>query len=197
MKKVLAVSLVVVIMFAFSSLVLAEDTEAAPKSEESKQEAVVTILEIEPFNYCAIEMVGSYDQHSTGFATLYTEATKQNLPMSQVPFGIYWDNPAETPVDSLNWDIGFKVPEGTEVAEPLKLKPWKYSLMAKTVFQGNPEDEGLATAYKKLFAWVGANGYVIVGPVMERYVSIPKTTEQGDVLLSIELMVPIMKLEKK
>jgi len=73
------------------------------------------------FSYCAVEMTGSYDQHEAAFTKLFEEAMKQGI-YGGMPFGVYWNSPADTPVEQLKWDVGFALPAGAAPKAPLAVK---------------------------------------------------------------------------
>lgn len=144
------------------------------------------------FAYCAFEMTGSYDQHSAAFEKLYAEAMKQGI-YGGIPFGIYWNSPVDTPVEKLMWDVGFALPPGAAPQEPLRLKKWEYTTMATLRYSGEFGGEGMTGAYSRLFSWIGEHGYRPAGPMMEMFLNIPSPDEQGMLIGSVEIVVPVLK----
>jgi AraC family transcriptional regulator len=145
------------------------------------------------FAYCALEMTGSYDQHSAAFEKLYAEAMKQGI-YGGTPFGVYWNSPGNTPVEKLAWDVGFVVPSSQAPKEPLKLKKWEFTTMAVLEYSGAFGGEGMTNAYNELFKWIGEHGYKPAGPMMETYLNIPSPNEQGVLVGSVEIVVPVEKV---
>ena len=126
------------LILLFYQFIIAQDTlKTETKKECEKKKESICVIEIEPFSYCAVEMTGSYDQHGAAFGTLYQAAGTQSLDMTQIPFGVYYNNPNDTPEEELKWDIGFQVAEDTQLKEPLVLKKWEYTLLAKIGYEGN------------------------------------------------------------
>jgi AraC family transcriptional regulator len=168
---------------------LRADTSAA-MTEETPQVELKTDT---AFTYCALEMTGSYDQHSAAFEKLYEEAIKQGI-YGGTPFGIYWNNPAETPVEELKWEVGFRMPAGQTAKEPLELKTWPFTTMATLEYSGPFSGEEMTNAYDGLYNWMKENGYKPIGPTMETYLNVPTPDEQGVLVGSVEIAIPIEKL---
>jgi effector-binding domain-containing protein len=145
------------------------------------------------FAYCALEMTGSYDQHSAAFEKLYAEAMKQGI-YGGTPFGVYWNSPGDTPVEKLAWDVGFIVPSSQTPKEPLKLKKWEFPTAAVLEYRGAFAGEGMTNAYNAIFKWIGEHGYKPAGPMMETFLNIPSPNEQGVLVGSVEIAVPVEKV---
>ena len=144
------------------------------------------------FAYCALEMTGSYDQHSAAFEKLYAEAMKQGI-YGGTPFSVYWNSPGDTPVEKLAWDVGFIVPSSQAPKEPLKLKKWEFTTAAVLEYSGAFAGEGMTNAYNAIFKWIGEHGYKPAGPMMETFLNIPSPNEQGVLVGSVEIVVPVEK----
>ena len=145
------------------------------------------------FAYCALEMTGSYDQHSAAFEKLYAEAMKQGI-YGGTPFGVYWNSPGDTPVEKLAWDVGFIVSSSQAPKEPLKLKKWEFTTAAVLEYSGAFAGEGMTNAYNAIFKWIGEHGYKPAGPMMETFLNIPSPNEQGVLVGSVEIVVPVEKV---
>lgn len=144
------------------------------------------------FAYCALEMTGSYDQHSTAFEKLYGAAMQQGI-YGGTPFGVYWNSPSNTPVEKLSWDVGFALPAGQTPKEPLKVKQWPFTTMAVIEYSGSFADSAMAGSYAAIFNWIGENGYKPAGPCMEAYLNIPSPDEKGVLVGTVEIIVPVEK----
>jgi len=151
----------------------------------------VHLVQTTPFSYCAVEMKGSYDKHGAGFQSLYQAAGAQGLPMTAVPFGIYWNSPQDTPVDSLKWELGFALPEARPLTTPLVLKKWEFPMTASVSFEGAYGSEAQTAAYGKLFAWIGQNGYKPAGPLMEKFITMPTQDANGQFSGKVEIVIPV------
>jgi DNA gyrase inhibitor GyrI len=162
---------------------------ATPAAPDSSVQVKVT----QPFFYAAVEMKGSYNQHSAGFNTLFGELGKQGLGMN-APFGIYYNNPKTTPEADLKWELGVAFQDSTPVQAPLKLKKWPFIQTASLVFEGSYSN--LGPVYVKLYGWIGANGYIPEGPTVEKFLNAPTQNEKGESIGKVEIIVPISKRPK-
>jgi len=151
---------------------------------------VVQAKDVAPFMYAALEMTGSYDQHSQAFQDLYQNAGAQGVAMDQPPFGLYFNSPENTPQEQLKWDLGLPCSETVKLSPPLKLKKWEFEKVAVLTYTGPYEAEG-AKAFQTLFQWIGQNKYVFAGPVMEKFLSMPVADEKGQWSGTVEVSVPI------
>ena len=197
MKKIIF-SIIVIMVVCVFNYPFAQETiksEAMEQSQQIAEELVeaIRIIDIDPFTYCAVEMTGSYDQHEAGFNTLYEQAGMQNLPTDESPFGIYLSDPNQTPEEELKWELGFVMPDSSEVTEPLKLKKWEFKQVASRMYEGVFGAEEMGQAYGEIYAWIAKNEYTLAGPLMEKYLSQPEQDEDGEWIGQIEIWVPVEK----
>ena len=155
----------------------------------------VRVSSVEPYFYCALEMKGSFDQHSTAFQKLYENAGAQGLPMNSASFGIYYNSPENTPVDSLVWELGLPLTESKTLTAPLVLKKWEYPLVATLLFEGEYGSKEENAAYAKLGAWIKANGYAAKGPMMEKFLGMPTQNEKGAWVGKVEIVMPVEEFQ--
>lgn len=153
----------------------------------------VTIEEIKPYYYCAVEMTGSYDQHEDAFTTLYEQAGMQGLGNEFVAFGIYYDDPNETPAEQLTWELGFALSDSIKVNAPLVVKKWDYKKEAGLLYKGAFDAPEFVDAHMKLFEWLGKNNKIPVGPMMEKYMEMPTQNAKGGWEGKVTIIVPIEK----
>jgi len=144
------------------------------------------------FAYCAIEMTGSYDQHGAAFTKLFQEAMNQGI-YGGMPFGVYWNSPANTPAEQLKWDVGFVLTPGSAPKPPLAIKKWDFTTMASLKYRGVFGGVDMDQAYGRLFKWIGENGYRPAGPMMEVFLNAPSPDENGVLYGAVEIIVPIQK----
>ncbi len=163
------------------------------KSESQKPAETVQSVSVKPFYYCAIEMTGNYDQHGTAFENLYSSASAQNIASGDVPFGIYWNGPDNTPVENLKWEIGFSVPDSVLVKEPLKLKTWRFTTLARAEFNGAFSSPEMGKVYEAVFRWIGQNQYRVCGPLLEKFLDTPEQDAQGGWSGHVEIWIPVQK----
>jgi effector-binding domain-containing protein len=181
MKQVCACVLLVI-----SMMLVAGDAE---KAQEIK------VIEVEAFDYAAIDVTGSYDQHAVVFGQLYQAAGEQQLSMDKPPFGIYLNSPMDTPEDSLKWEVGLVVSADTDVKSPLIKKLWSLTPVATLHYEGVFSEESMGAAYGQLYGWVAQNGYTVTGPMLEKYLGPPTTNEDGEMSGKVDIWVPVKKSE--
>jgi len=189
MKKIFFLTLLICASLLVLPVIAQEESE-----EPAEEESVVTVKEIEPYFYAALEMTGSYQQHEQAFQTLYEQANSQGIPTNNPPFGVYYDDPETTPEEELTWDLGLALPEEKEVKEPLTLKKWDYTTVATLDYTG-PWNEEMQGAFLKIFEWIADNGYTPAGPVMQMYLDQPTQNEQGEWIGSVTIAVAVSKTE--
>ena len=191
------------VLFAFAALLATASWAQAPVASSGAASDTASLQAEKPpevqirtdtaFAYCALEMTGSYDQHSAAFEKLYGTAMQQGI-FGGTPFGVYWNSSGDTPVEKLAWDVGFIVPAGQTPKDPLKLKKWPFTTMAVLEYSGAFEGEGMTNAYNSVYRWIGEHGYKPAGPCMETYLNIPSPDEKGVLVGRLEIIVPIEKI---
>jgi AraC family transcriptional regulator len=196
MKKI---SLALLILFCFSISVLTQTPEPAPPVPPTPPAlpAVpdIQVKEFQPFPYYAVEMTGSYNQHGTAFTKLYEQTYAQGMSAYEEPFAIYYNDPGNTPEDQLKWEVGLPLGEVKELKAPLVVKKWEFPLVTAKIYEG-PFDEQLGTVYGQMYQWIGDNGYVPVGPMLEKYINMPAQNENGVWIGKMEIIIPVQKVQK-
>jgi hypothetical protein len=185
----------IALFFAAAGAALSQTNSAAAEKPEVPPRDSVRLVPVETFSYAALELKGSYDQHSTAFMDLYQNAGGQGLSMSATPFGLYFNSPEDTPADALVWELGLPCPDTAKVVAPLVLKRYAYPLTAALFFEGvygSPEQNA---ATGSLFGWIQANGYRPAGPMMERFVTMPAPTGNGGYSGRVEMVIPVEKVK--
>jgi DNA gyrase inhibitor GyrI len=168
----------------------AQKAEKAPKTE-------IEVVEIEPFHYAAVEVTGSYTQHADAFMKLYSAAGMQGLPMSAAPFGIYWNSPEDTAEEDLKWEIGMPVPGDKDLQAPIVLKKWEFTTVAQRDFEGAIDSDEIKAVYYAMYEWIGANGYELAGPMLERFLSTPSPNEKGEMIGKVQIVFPVEKKKQQ
>jgi AraC family transcriptional regulator len=194
------VSLIAAVLAALTIMTLplsAQEKAAAGKAagqEPGKAaSAELAVIEIEPFSYAAVEMTGSYEQHADAFMKLYTAAGMQGLPMTGAPFGIYWNSPDDTAEEDLKWEIGMPVPGDKELEAPVVLKKWEWTTVIQRDFEGVIDGDEIKAAYYAMYEWIGANGYEMAGPMLERFLGMPSPNEKGETVGKVQIVFPVQK----
>jgi DNA gyrase inhibitor GyrI len=190
----LSLSVVVFAMLMILALPLSAQEETAGIKAAKALNTEIELVEIEPFSYAAVEMMGSYEQHGEAFMKLYTAAGQQGIPArTAAPFGIYWNTPNDAAEEDLKWEIGIPVPDGKEVAAPLVLKKWEHTTVVQRDFEGAIEGDELQAVYFAIFEWIEANGYELAGPMLERFLNMPAPNEKGETIGKVQIVFPVQK----
>ncbi|MCX5752207.1 MAG: GyrI-like domain-containing protein [Candidatus Krumholzibacteria bacterium] len=197
MKKLYCIFLTLVVAAIVAAASPAQNECSVPvaQADTTGRGEVVPQVELKTdtaFAYCALEMTGSYDQHEAAFGKLYQEAMNQGI-YGGMPFGIYWNSPANTPVEQLKWDVGFTLPPGNAPKPPLAIKKWDFTTMASLKYRGVFGGEEMGNAYGRIYKWIGENGYQPSGPMMEVFLNTPSPDEKGVLFGSVEIIVPVQK----
>lgn len=162
MKKTVRVFLA---FFIFLSLAFGSSTLSAA------QEPKIEIKTIQPFSYCCIHHIGPFTEIQSVIAQLYASIQGQNILPGGTMIGIYYNSPADTDPQDLEWDIGFPCDAHVSPLQPLERKIWAATQVAATIHSGSFESTG--ETYLVIFEWLAANGMVPDGPVLEMYLTMP------------------------
>jgi AraC family transcriptional regulator len=184
--------LAAVLMLAIVLPLVAQEQAQTPPAAPAATLSAVEVKQITPYRYAALMMKGSYDQHSSAFQHLYQLAGEQNLGYDFQIFGIYFSDPSQVPVDQLDWQVGFALTEGQQIKEPLVEQKWDYEQIAVLTYDG-PFNEEMNKGPQALMTWIMSNGYTPVGPMMEKYLTMPTQNEQGIWTGAVEISEPVKK----
>ncbi len=119
-----------------------------------------------------LPMRGNYDQHGEGITKLMSYAGPRGI-VRDMPFALYYNSPANTPADSLRWDLCVPVPTGTPAEPPFVVREMPPMFVAEVICTG--PYGGVTACYDALSAWIEKNGYAIDGPCMEQWLGNPST----------------------
>jgi effector-binding domain-containing protein len=149
------------------------------------------VKESKPFVYCCLPHKGPLADIGTVIGEFMQAVQGQGLFASVrgTMIGVYYNSPAETKPADLAWEVGFPVAEGTAAKLPLVLKEWKHPASAVCMHKGTYAKTGETIG--RLMAWVKANGYVVAGPTLERYMNNPMQVKSEELLT--EIWVPVRK----
>ena len=153
----------------------------------SKEQEAVTITDVSAFSYVCFPYTGSYENHETVIGALMEAASAQGFELIGPMLGVYYNSPVDTPADSLVWEIGFEVPDSLEVSDPLVVKKWVFTKVAKAMHTGPYET--VDQTYPKVFEFIGKKNLMPAGPTMERFLSDPQVVAPND--LETEIWVPV------
>lgn len=178
MKKANAVAVLAVL-----SLGIASAPALAAFTEKE-----ITVKEVAGFLYCSLPCKGPFTAMQQNIELLFGSMTAQNIAPVGPMLGVFYNDPGTVKDEDLQWEIGFPVTE-TNVFDPLRLRQWTFTLVAEAVHIGPYETSG--ATYAEIMAWIEANGYVVAGPIMEKYLSDLVSTRPQD--LKTEIWVPVTR----
>jgi effector-binding domain-containing protein len=181
----------------FAASVLAAQTPQPVKSDTAKKAVAVQLITVEPFDYCAVEMTGDFQQHGAAFETMYSEVSAQGLQIKDAPFGVYFNTPGQVPTEQLKWEIGQILSEKKELKDPLKLKRWEFTTLVTAEYNGPFNSPEMGNVYQAVFTYIGQNGYVPAGPMMESFLNIPDQTADGGWGGHVKIYIPVQKQQAK
>ncbi len=155
-------------------------------------EEQVTIKDMQPMCYAAMEFKGSYNQMEKAIGQFMQEFFKQGLKPVGPVLGVYHNNPMQVKEEELLWEVGWPIPEGTEVKEPLKKRKTEFKKAAVYLHIGPYEN--MDKAYEKVFKFIEAEGYEAKWPCFDNFLNDPSTVKAEE--LKTLVIIPVKKKEK-
>lgn len=151
------------------------------------------IKQTDPMSVAYVQMRGPYQQMPLAMGMLYGWIGKRNLQPAGAPLGVYLSNPQTVPESEALWEVWAPLSGDVEAVDPdaadIGIKKLPSMTVASTVHLG--PYEGVSPTYAALGEWVLGNGYILVGPPMEAYVSDPEKTLPEE--YETEIMFPVQK----
>ena len=184
MKKIFLTLFSLIIIFTFIS------ARKAEKISSDLNQQTIEVKEVTPFIYCSIHHKGPYSDIETIIKQLMMASRSQNIFPGGPLIGIYYNSPNQVKPADLEWEIGFPITPQVLPQPPLEKKQWNFTLVVATVHVGAHEKTGETIA--KMEEWMKANGLAPVGPLLERYLTMP-TPETKPENLRTEIWIPCQK----
>ena len=60
-------------------------------------------------------------------------------------------------------------------------------------FEGGIDSDELRAVYYAMYEWIGANGYEMAGPMLERFLNSPSPNEKGEFIGKVQIVFPVQK----
>lgn len=153
----------------------AETEETAESTEDGEETAAAgeaeyefTITEVEPMYALVQQQQGPYEQYPEILEELIPVIEEAGIELTGAPFGIYYDDPAQTKPEELRWVVGFPVAEDVAAPEGLEAKEYDGGQVALTTVYGEPNWEE-TTVYDELYTFIAEQGLIPAGPMVEVY----------------------------
>jgi DNA gyrase inhibitor GyrI len=123
----------------------------------------------------SVVKMGPYAEYGKTMTELMTWLTnaKVTLAPDAMPFGVYYDNPAQVKPESTRYEVCIPVPKGTKGDKKagVIVKVLPPMQVAQAMHVGAYDKVG--AVYAKLYQWVGENKLQPAGPMMEFYLNDP------------------------
>lgn len=148
------------------------------------------IKHLGPQTVAFMKMHGPYEQAPEGYKTLYSWVEHYGLQANGMPQAIYITVPSVTPEDEAEWELWAPIAGGAGKTEPdesgIGVKRIEPEVVASLTHEG-PYSE-LGKAHEELQKWVTEQGYQVIGPPREIYLSDPQTSPAKTLT---EIQVPV------
>ena len=128
-----------------------------------------------------------------GFLTAKGILTTKGVQWRGPPFCIYLNSPHEVPVEELMYEVGMPFAGEAEEEGRVKVKTVPEYLVLLTTHKGPYSENPMA--YSAIVQYAYQNGYEIIGPPMETYISDPHETPEKELIT--EISFPVMKNKLK
>jgi AraC family transcriptional regulator len=149
------------------------------------------VKKTEPMTVAFISIKGPYSLISETFGKLYGWIEEKGYVPAGPPIGIYFNAPGQVPDEELLWELRSPIAGDMASSDPdergLGVKIVEGIEVAATIHNG-PYDQVGAT-YGALWGWITENGYEIVGPSEEVYLSDPGKTPPEELLTEVRFPV--------
>lgn len=172
-------------LLAFFVLIVACGQKEEKKAEPELEIKVKTTQKIK---FLYLENIGPYSEITPVFHQLGQYTTQKGIA-GKPPMGIFYDDPAVVPEESLRCEIGMPVPEDFEPDPPFQVKELPPQEVAFAVLKG-PYHQ-IAKEYGKIMKWIQENGYMMVGPPREVYLKGGEGVPESEYLTEVQF--PITK----
>jgi len=151
----------------------------------------VTVKKTEPMTVAFISMKGPYSLIGESFGRLYGWIGEKGYIPAGPPMGVYFNVPGQVADEELLWELSSPIAGDVAPVSPdergLGVKRVEGAEVAATMHKG-PYDQ-VGTTYGALAGGIMENGYEIVGPGEEIYLSEPEKTPAEELLTEVRFPV--------
>jgi len=165
MSKFYKLSLLVFVLSFFVFAQMGCEKKAEEEKVEEKKEYEILTKTVDKMTIVYVEHVGSYDQLGPVFGQLAAYAQEKNLAFNMV--GLFYDDPATVPAESLRCELGIQVQEGFEPDSGYLVKEIPAHRVVYAIMRG-PYDK-IALEYSNIMKWMDEKEFKMTGPVTEIY----------------------------
>jgi AraC family transcriptional regulator len=136
-----------------------------------------------------ISATGSYEQLSELFGEVVEWVMTKGLQITEPPYGLYYNSPMEVAEEELKFEVGIPFIGEAHGKGRIHVKEIPAHQVLSTIHKG-PYSE-VSPVYAALADYAVKNGYEIVGPPLEIYLSNPMEVRESE--LVTEIQFPVMK----
>ncbi len=136
-----------------------------------------------------IEYKGSFEEIPVLMGEVVGFIMAKGLQIMGPPFGVYFNSPQEVPIEELRYEVGMPFEGEAKEVGRVKIKILPEHMAVSAVYKGPYSECG--TALGALGQYIHKNGYEIIGPPMEIYISDPNETPENDLIT--EVRFPVIK----
>jgi effector-binding domain-containing protein len=160
-------------------------------ASSTAQGQAASIKRVSSFAYVCVTHKGPLTDMSRVITELMQLMQDQKIfPKVRGPMiGVYFNAPGQVKPEELIWEVGYPVPRGLEAQVPLIRKVWTNKTVAAALQLGPYSKTG--ETIQKLMDYIGAQKYVVDGPVLERYLNNPMQVKPEE--LQTEIWIPCKK----
>lgn len=151
----------------------------------------IKIKNVEETHVAYIPAKGSYEQIPELLEEVVGYVMKEELQITEPPYGIYFNSPMEVAQEELEFEMGIPFIGDADGEGRVKVKNVPAHQVASTVYKG-PYGQA-AQVYQALIEYAMQNGYEIVGGVKEIYLNNPMEVSEDELLT--EVRFPVTKKE--
>lgn len=155
------------------------------EEKKGKPQLEIKVKTTEKLKFAYLENRGPYWAMAPLFGQVGKYAVEKGITGKLM--GIYYDDPALVPAESLRSEIGISVPEDFEPEPPFKVKELPPQKVVFAVLKG-PYDQ-IVEEYDRIMAWVQEKGYEIVGPVTEIYLKGGEGVAESEFLTEVQFRI--------
>ncbi len=166
-KRYAAIVLIIITLL----IVGCGEKKAQPVQKPAQPEFAADVKTIDSMYVASMAKMGPYADVGKTLNDMMAWMEKNKIVPSNVPFGVYYDDPTKVKPESTRYEVCFPVPAKTKGDKTVTVKKFSPMLVAFTVYKGPYANVG--TVYPKLMGWINGNNYEITGPVYEFYMNEP------------------------
>ena len=144
-----------------------------------------------PMTVAFIEVRGSLSLIHSAFGKLYTFVAESGLMPAGPPSGIYFNASGKVTDQELKWELrtpiaGLCDPSGPD-GRGLGFRCLEETIVASTIHRG--PFSTIADTYEALKSWIDINGYKVVGPREEVYITEAGNTPPAELMTEVRFPI--------